>query len=93
MRLYGTYTGAFYSPTYWIILCIHMTLWFLRIHMTLWSFFGSQYSVHHTRLRESSSGYLECNVRASEQIVSDITSLGTQEMRVLYSPGFINQVQ
>lgn len=54
-----------------------------------YSFYRSQYSIHHTRLRQSTSGYLECNVRASEQLVTDITDLGTQEMRIMYSPGFI----
>ena len=49
----------------------------------------SQYSVHHTRLRQSSSGYLECNVRAREQDIRTISNLGTDELRILYSPGFI----
>ncbi|CAI8036337.1 hypothetical protein GBAR_LOCUS20360 [Geodia barretti] len=49
----------------------------------------NQYSVHHTRLRQSSSGYLECNVRAREQDIRTISNLGTDELRILYSPGFI----
>ena len=49
----------------------------------------SQYSVHHTRLRESPSGFVECNVRAKLQDIADITDLGTEDMRILYSPGFI----
>lgn len=50
---------------------------------------NNQYSIHYTRLRQSTSGYLECNVRAKEQLVTNITDLGTQEMRIMYSPGFI----
>jgi hypothetical protein len=49
----------------------------------------NQYSVHHTRLRESPSGFVECNVRARLQDIADITNLGTDDMRIIYSPGFI----
>ena len=49
----------------------------------------SQYSIHHTRLRESPSGFVECNVRAKLQEIADITDLGTEDMRIIYSPGFI----
>ena len=31
-------------------------------------------------------------MRALEQIITDITDLDTKEMRILYSPGFINNV-
>ena len=37
--------------------------------------------------------FLECNVNSAEQFVGDITDLGTKEMRILYSPGYINGIQ
>lgn len=49
----------------------------------------SEYSVHHTRLRQGSSGFLECNVRAAQQDIRGITNLGTDEMRIMFSPGFV----
>jgi hypothetical protein len=48
----------------------------------------SQYSIHHTRLRESPSGFVECNVRAKFQDIADITRIGTDGSRFIYSPGF-----
>ena len=48
----------------------------------------SQYSIHHTRLRQSSSGFLECIVRPSGQIIEDITTIGSEKFKILTSPGF-----
>ena len=42
---------------------------------------------------ETELGSMECNVNSAQQFVGDITDLGTQEMRILYSPGYINGVQ
>ena len=52
------------------------------------SIFCSQYSIHYTRLRVSSSGAVECNVRAKNQIIHNITDLGN-DVKVIYSPGFL----
>ena len=49
----------------------------------------SEYSIHHTRLRDSPSGFVECNVRAKLQDIADITNLNTTTMKILHSPGFI----
>jgi len=48
----------------------------------------SEFSVHHTLLREGQSGFVECLVRRRDQFVNPITDLGTEEMRIIYSSGF-----
>lgn len=53
---------------------------------------ANQYSIHHTRLRQSQSGFIECNVRPREQVIVDITSFGNNsEVKYIYSPGFLIQ--
>ena len=48
----------------------------------------SQYSIHYTRLRESPSGFVECNVRPTQQQIGNITRIGTDGSMIIYSPGF-----
>ena len=50
----------------------------------LYSIFSSEYSVHFTKLKEGGI----CKVKRNKQERRAITNLGTDEMRVLYSPGF-----
>ena len=63
---------------------MHYTLIVLKLPLLY-----SQYQIHHTRLRESQSGFLECNVRAKLQEVADITDLATDNLKIIFSPGFI----
>ena len=49
----------------------------------------SQYQIHHTKLRNSDSGLIDCNVRPKLQEVADVTDYNTEQMRLLHSPGFI----
>jgi hypothetical protein len=50
---------------------------------------NNQYQIHHTRLRNSDSGLIDCNVRPKQQVVADVTDYNTEQMRLLHSPGFI----
>ena len=68
----------------WKLICYFVTSTLLFLLYSC-----SQYTIHHTKLRESLSGFLECNVRKKEQIRTTITDLGTQDMRIMYSPGFV----
>ena len=52
------------------------------------SFLYSQYSIHNTRLRTANDGTPECVVRASDQQIRPITTLGNEDLKLLYSPGF-----
>ena len=52
--------------------------------------FSSEYSVHFTKIRP---GGILCRVKPNNQERRAITDLGTDEMRVLYSPGFNNGEQ
>ena len=55
--------------------------------------FLSEFSTHFTRIIEDADQTIICNVRPLDQNLTAITDLGTDEMRVLYSPGFITGEQ
>ena len=57
--------------------------------ISLLSLLCSEYSVHYTRIKPNSFGHPQCNVRAKDQYVGAIPDLGTEEMRIMYSQGFI----
>ena len=49
---------------------------------------GSEYSIHRTTLQEGDSGFVKCLVKRSGQLILNIERFGTEELRILYSPGY-----
>ena len=49
----------------------------------------SEYSIHYTRLKSSDSGSAECLVRPKNQEIREITTSGSVNTKIIYSPGFI----
>ena len=56
-------------------------------------FIFSEFSTHFTRIIEDANQIKICYVKPLDQNLTAITDLGTDEMRVLYSPGFITGEQ
>ena len=65
-----------------------LALYTCMFYLAILSLNNSEYTIHHTKLRESDSGFLECNVKAKGQIKTNITDLGTENLKILFSPGF-----
>jgi hypothetical protein len=52
----------------------------------------NEYSIHHTRLQPGSSGAIECAIQSQpSQKVRPISTVDTENVRIIYSPGFINK--
>ena len=49
--------------------------------------FFSEYSIHFTKFRRNKT-INKCKVKSWGEYVGDIPNLGTDEMKILYSPGF-----
>ena len=51
----------------------------------------SEFTIHHTQLKEGESGFIRCIVKKAGQRRLPITDLGTEEMRIIYSSGFTQE--
>ena len=60
-----------------------------RFDIIEFSYLYSQYTIHYTHLVESQSGGIQCNVRIKHQQIRNITNIGTEDMKMIHSPGFI----
>ena len=63
-------------------------IWLCTFNVYVCSCPCSEYTIHHTALRVDESGFVRCIVRKRGEVRNTITDLGTEELRILYSPGF-----
>ena len=49
----------------------------------------SEYSIHYTRMKPGGAGGVQCRVRPKDQQIRTITTSGTENTKIIYSPGFI----
>jgi hypothetical protein len=50
---------------------------------------NNQFSMHYTKMEVGGAGGIRCRVKRKNQEIRDITTVGTVNTKVIYSPGFI----
>jgi hypothetical protein len=50
---------------------------------------NNQYSIHYTKMEGDGAGGIRCRVKRRNEQIRDITTSGTDNTKIIYSPGFI----